>query len=418
MTGNSGFDRRIFDVLDREVGRGSPDYLADILSRTATTRQRPAWSSIERWLPVDLTSGASTLAPPRLGRALLIVLLVAALVGVAVFVGTSRERLPAPFGVAANGVIVYSADGDIRAADPDGTDPRALVSGPEDDVAPWLSYDGTRFLFFRQVSATAYDLLGARADGADIQVLSPRPLADPSWADWSPDGSMILVIQELRGDPTMSVLSSDGSREIVDLPLGDLVPDSPTWRPPDGRTILFRGVSDGRVALYGIGPDGQGLQRMTPVASNDAAYRMPRISPDGDRVVYEQCVNTATPEGRCEVHLLDLASGADVRVGFDPSARHELQPKFSPDGRSILFVRFLPGGDAHLVIAAADGTDVGRQVGPALGWSEAVFEFSPDGRKVLISLGVERRLQIIDVESGTVETGEFGAFPSWQRRAP
>jgi dipeptidyl aminopeptidase/acylaminoacyl peptidase len=118
------------------------------------------------------------------------------------------------------------------------------------------------------------------------------------------------------------------------------------------------------------------------------------------------------------VHLLDLASGADVRVGFDPSARHELQPKFSPDGRSILFVRFLPGGDAHLVIAAADGTDVGRQVGPALGWSEAVFEFSPDGRKVLISLGVERRLQIIDVESGTVETGEFGAFPSWQRRAP
>jgi Tol biopolymer transport system component len=419
MTGRSGFDRRIFDFLDREVGRGSPDYLDDILSRTATTRQRPAWTSIERWLPVDLTSGTSTLAPPRLGRALLIVILVAALVGVAVFVGTRRERLPAPFGVAANGVIVYSADGDIRAADPDGSDPRALVSGPEDDVGPLLSSDGTRFSFFRAVSTFGFDVIAASAAGTDLQVLTPQPIASPSWADWSPNGSELLVLHAVRlMEPAISIVATDGSRQMRTLPLGDLVPDSPTWRPPDGREIVFRGVMDGRVALYRIGADGEGLQPVTPVVPDESAYRGPRFSPDGSRVTYDRCLPAATPDGRCEVHVLDLTTDVDVRVGYDPTARHELQPKFSPDGRSVLFVRFPGDGDASLVIAAADGRDVGRQVGPAQGWADAVFEFSPDGRKILVSLGMDRLLQIIDIASGTVETGEFAVYPTWQRRAP
>ena len=47
-----------------------------------------------------------------------------------------------------------------------------------------------------------------------------------------------------------------------------------------------------------------------------------------------------------------------------------------------------------------------------------MFEFSPDGRKIVVALGPQRRLQVIDVATGAVEQGDYGEFPSWQRIAP
>ena len=56
---HDGFERTLSDWLDEQAGRGVPDYLDEVLARTTRTRQRPAWSSLERWLPMDPT------APPR-----------------------------------------------------------------------------------------------------------------------------------------------------------------------------------------------------------------------------------------------------------------------------------------------------------------------------------------------------------------
>ena len=41
--------------LDDQAGRGAPDYLGEILVVTGKTRQHPAWSSLERWLPMQTT---------------------------------------------------------------------------------------------------------------------------------------------------------------------------------------------------------------------------------------------------------------------------------------------------------------------------------------------------------------------------
>ena len=93
-----------------------PDYVDDLLTRTARSRQRSAWRFPERWLPMDLTARAPTITgrqvPLRLiGLVALVVLALA--VGAALFVGSQR-RLPAPFGPAANGLIVYAAPTDPR----------------------------------------------------------------------------------------------------------------------------------------------------------------------------------------------------------------------------------------------------------------------------------------------------------------
>ena len=97
----------------------TPDYFDDLLWQTARTSQRPAWTLLERWLPMaDIARqpalrrrcrGARSLAcrsssaAPRRGPALV----------------TARSRkLPPPFGLARNGLVVYAQDGDIYTADP------------------------------------------------------------------------------------------------------------------------------------------------------------------------------------------------------------------------------------------------------------------------------------------------------------
>ena len=103
-----------------------PDYVDDLLTRTARSRQRSAWRFPERWIPMDLTARAPTITgrqvPLRLiGLVALVVLTL--VVGATLFVASQR-RLPAPFGPAANGLLVYAAP-----TDPSWTT-RAPTSGP------------------------------------------------------------------------------------------------------------------------------------------------------------------------------------------------------------------------------------------------------------------------------------------------
>jgi Tol biopolymer transport system component len=336
--------------------------------------------------------------------------------------------LPAPYGLADNGSIVYSADGAIRIADADGTDPRVLIEGPAEDVAPILSNDGTRLLFFR-ANGGDWDLWAARIDGSEVLALTPAPLSDPRWADWSPDGSRVLVDHVRAGRRIMSVVATDGSRSVRDLDVGLLSAERPMWRPPDGREVVFRGEQDGRAALYSIGADGVGLRQIAPKdAVDDGAYLEPRVAPDGTRMTYwHNRPVDPTPFGetrKSEVHVLDIATGEDVRVGYDPTSRHEFWPKFSPDGRSILMARLEGRDAASVVVALSDGSDgPGRRIARYSGWlatgalSDPVLEFSPDGRKIALSFGAAFRVKIIDVATGTEEFGDNADWVLWQRIA-
>ena len=65
MTQHDGFDRTLSAWLDEQAGHGTPTYLGDVLARTIRTRQRPAWSSLERWLPVQMTFSGRLAPIPR-----------------------------------------------------------------------------------------------------------------------------------------------------------------------------------------------------------------------------------------------------------------------------------------------------------------------------------------------------------------
>ena len=55
MTTNERFERGLSAWLHDDATFRVPDHLGEVLAVTQETRQRPAWSSLERWLPVDTT---------------------------------------------------------------------------------------------------------------------------------------------------------------------------------------------------------------------------------------------------------------------------------------------------------------------------------------------------------------------------
>src|SRR6188472_4276957 len=127
MTTGRRLERVLPDLLGELAAGPYPEYIDDVLVTTAQRRKRPAWTFPERWLPVDIVTtqvGAPRAPWRQIGVLALIALLIAGLV--AVYIG-SQPRLPAPFGVAGNGSIVFVDDGDIYVSDTLTGTPRLLI---------------------------------------------------------------------------------------------------------------------------------------------------------------------------------------------------------------------------------------------------------------------------------------------------
>src|SRR6187431_2153858 len=98
MNRTDRLDDLVSDWLHADAEHRVPEHLDAVLRRTRTERQRPAWSSLERWLPMDMTTNLRMAGRPTLGRALLVGSVLAALIGLALFaVGSRVQRVPPPF---------------------------------------------------------------------------------------------------------------------------------------------------------------------------------------------------------------------------------------------------------------------------------------------------------------------------------
>src|SRR5262245_6189022 len=194
MNGSEAFGRTVPIWLQQDaVENRLPEHLDDVLRRTRTERQRSAWSSLERWLPME-TTFAARLSPMRQQAWLFLVLalLVTAIVAVLLLAGSQR-RVPPPFGPAANGAIYYADKGDIYSVNADGTNPRLVTGGPGQDVGVNSTRDGARIGIARRVADDRIELFAANADGSDLKLISQEPILDLTSADWSPDGTGTLI---------------------------------------------------------------------------------------------------------------------------------------------------------------------------------------------------------------------------------
>ena len=112
------FERHLHDDLANLAGERTPPYVSDLLARTARQRQRPAWTFLERWLPVTITLRRPMLVPPLRLVLVAVVLLVGALLALPSL--TRPTMMPAGVSLTpANGIIAFQPDeGHIHRLDP------------------------------------------------------------------------------------------------------------------------------------------------------------------------------------------------------------------------------------------------------------------------------------------------------------
>jgi len=441
MTSPQRFEQDLPALLEGLYLAGTPDYRDDLVRQVARVRQRPAWTFPERWLPMDfVTERVSTPRVPwrALGALALIALLIAA--AVAAYVG-SQARLPAPFGVARNGVVAYASDGDIHTVDPETGAVTAVVTGPETDLDPVFSLDGTHLVFQRKATGAGFSfqprgseasgsglLYVVGSDGTELTRVTPEALQSIESYAFSPDGREILISATRDGGSTILFARSDGT-DIRALTLPESMAGSePEYRPPDGAELVFVGNTGGSATgLYAVEPDGEGLRPI--VERSGFIFGMPRWSPDGSRLAFTSAgVDWATGGQLLRVNVV-AADGEGAQVlGPHPRADLEGDPSWSGDGTRLLISRCLSTDgnvtdgfcDASYAVVPADRSGHGIDlVGPGL--EAATSRWAPDDRSIVTSFGRLGSESILwDPLSGRSRSVPWTAPEnlSWQRRAP
>ena len=380
------FDRLMSRWLESDAPVGEPEYLLDNVIEGATAaRQIPRWLLPERWLPVQLTMPLR-FAPRLAPILLLIALFLAAIVAIAI-VG-SRSRLPDPFGPAANGRVAYLSNGQIYAANPDGSNPIPLTVGSRSAATPAWSRDGTK-LAYKLLAAdpsveepTLFgDLVVVNADGSN-PITIHRDGKGMSPATWSPDGRWLAYSLLAGGVDQIFVAAADGSSPPTRV--GD--PATINWAPmfsPDGTRILYFVGEHGVAVMNRDGSEDRTLNTTAFTQIDSAQWH-----PDGHRVV----VSAAADEGN-DLWLFSLDGGPERHLRVP--GRAEVGPSWSPDGNRLVYLTSTIGATFTLNVADADGSNE-RTV--SRGYSHINPSWSPDGSRIAVvnDLGSVGSVDIVD----------------------
>ena len=427
MTSERRFDQDLPDLLAQVAQAPAPEYRDLIVQRTARTRQRPAWTFPERWLPMSVVTSRAAVAPriPLRIVGLVALLLIVLIVG-AVLIGGSQRHLPAPFGVAVAGHVAYAKGGDIYTADPVTGVATAIVTGPETDVHPVWSGDGTRFVFERKAAgATGVGrLFVARADGTGIVAITTTPQSQLAGYTFSPDGSEVAFTAVADGSSQLWIAKSDGTgARKVDVGMSVIWP---SYRPPDGREIVF--ASDpgdfGGNGIYAVAV-ATGTVRTIVEPSSHVALDRVMMAPDGSRVTYPAWTPGSTVNTyRVQVSRLD--DSKTLTLPMPQGATFQDAPAWSNDSTRIVITRGYATHNQEMTLAVlpADGTGVGTETARGLtGCCDTVIDWAPDDKSILVSpedlSGNLMPQLLLDPATGMTRATPWTAIadPAWQRIA-
>ena len=432
MSANDRFERRLPVILDSLAPTRAPEYFDDILGQVDRTRQRPGWTFPERWLPVSTLTNRLAVTPRiPMRAAIAVMLLIIGLVVGALLLAGSRQRLPAPFGPAANGQIVFiDESGAIRSGNPvDGTS--SVIVGGSGNRMVITSPDGTRLAYM-----SVADLVVTDPQGGDPVAVASDGLLGANYLGWTPDSSRVIV-----GLSTGKLVAYDVATNAEPSPLldaanvGGLHNDlADLFRPPSGDEVLE----------LGTGPKGYGLYRRllnggeqiavltketTSVPFSNLAG--PQWSPDGSQIVFTLRPPENPDLGRAYVVNVD-GSGLRRLSKFEPQIAtvDEEHLAWSPDGTKVAFGKWLndPNGDPGVrpvtIVDVASGEE--HEVGLVNPNGYHGWAWSPDGKSIIEvpaapAAGEDAdQVVVIDAETGEITRPGWttGSAPTWQRVLP
>ena len=329
---NETTERLLADWLAEGPDRGPVPGLERALAATRRTSQRPGWTILERWNPMQLTMRPA-LAPPRLLLLVAVGLLAIALAATIAFVASQRHVPAPPFGPAANGSILVGVGSDLYLLDADAKAVKPLDMGRGVTEGPVFSPDGTKVAFYsRPANGEPTALFVANADGSGARSVS-GPVAVSSVLEgmaWSPDGSSIIFPSKDGGTNRLyRVELAGGNPQVISGREADR--RLPIWS-PDGRWIAYKLTStsgDPFTALAIARPDGTGERMLVYEPDALAAFSAARWTNDSNRLIYFR----SSASGH-SVAMVDLRGKETILSGKYEDA---VNPEISPDGRRVYF---------------------------------------------------------------------------------
>jgi hypothetical protein len=288
------FERQLPVALTDLAAPRTPDYLTDILGRTARTRQRPAWASIERWLPMELVSQRATISRMPWRQIGVLALLAALLAGmIAIYAGSHQRRAAPAFGLASTCGVSVVDSGTLYVADPATGQQRAVYAGsasnPELDGL--ISRDGTKIAVVTGTADVNETVSIVPVDGGPAVPLQGGPFNGLHSVDWSPQGDVVAITADIVGSDGHAVqhlilARADGSgSQVVEpgFPINGIA-----FRPPDGQELLAEATIEGRDTFVVLRRDGTFVRELVgpSVSGSHPPIFAAAYAPDGTQLAF------------------------------------------------------------------------------------------------------------------------------------
>ena len=408
MTAFDRFESRLPELMTDLATPGIPDYFDSLLQVAARTPQRPAWRSLERWLPMGAIARFVPIGavPWRLVLTglLLIVLAASALL---FYVGARQRPLPAPFGPARNGTLLMSTmSRDIVAVDPTTGSMTPVLPGA--GVAVNFSPDGQWF-FYDGGTAGRTETFLAKADGSGAHLVwtGMEPQRE-TWVDWAQGGATLIAAAGADGATDVTLLdATSGATTIAHFDRAFVN----VARPYGTNQLLLTPPDDVPGNYWLANADGSNLHELP----TDGRMGWGNLSPDGSKFAYTTWGEGIGEQGR--THVLDLASGTDDLITGRLPGYTWVEPVFAPDGATLAVQRWTSSGEAVVAIVSVAEKETLRVLGmPHEGRAGLWAFFSPDGAQLLVRYEDDQSTWLFDLASGEGRAlpGATG-FITWQR---
>jgi TolB protein len=211
----------------------------------------------------------------------------------------------------------------------------------------------------------------------------------------SPDGRTLVFIRVIEGREQLFLMDAGGGNERQ-LTRDAADHEDPAWS-PDGRSIAFVSIQGGSKRVHVMGSDGGDEEAVTPPSQHTIH---PSWTPDGSRILYCTDDDLRPPaKNESQIYAVDLRTR---KVTTLISGGVNTYPAMSPDGRLIAFRKIVGEMNSEVYLANADGSNL-RNITNHPSW-EGWPAWSPDGRRIAFAGNRNSNYQIfvMDADGGNV----------------